>query len=66
MALYRAKCTKIVSVVETYYAEPTIVRDQKDRYVDVKTEEEAELIEELNKIETKRQELIMKLAVLTE
>ena len=55
-----------MSVVETYYAEPTIVRDQKDRYVDVKTEEEAELIEELNKIETKRQELIMKLAVLTE
>lgn len=55
-----------MSVVETYYAETTIVRAQKERYVDVKTEEEAELIEELNKIETKRLELIKKLAVLTE
>lgn len=64
--VYRAKCTKIVSVVETYYANPRYVRDQKDRYVEVETEEEAELIEELNRTETKRLELIMKIDSLTE
>lgn len=59
--VYRAKCTKIVSLVETYYENPRYVRYKKDRYVEVETEEEAKLIKKLNRTETKRLELIMKI-----
>ena len=48
---YRAKCTKIISFVDSHYNMNAYqkVRDAKDTYIEVDTPEEAELIEEINR-----------------
>lgn len=47
---YRAKITNIVPQIRNIskYAKSYICRDTQDLYIEVETEEEAELIEELN------------------
>lgn len=47
---YRAKITNIISQIRNVkaYSNLYILRDNRDFYIDVNTEEEAELIEELN------------------
>lgn len=54
--VYRAKITRIFSTIESYYnlKDYAIVYDNKDAYIEVGNEEEAELIEKLNKLETER------------
>ena len=54
--VYRAKITRIWSTIESYYnlKNYNIVRDAKDAYIEVNNEEEAELIERLNRLETER------------
>lgn len=54
--VYRAKITRIWSTIESYYnlKNYNIVRDTKDAYIEVDNEEEAELIEHLNRLETER------------
>lgn len=49
--VYRAKITKIQSWVENYYNLNyyTTVRDAKDVYIEVMDEDEAELLETLNR-----------------
>ena len=65
--VYRAKITSIRSTIESYYnlKNYTIVHDNKDAYIEVDNEDEAELIERLNKLEIERnntlQTLIAKL-----
>ena len=63
--VYRAKCTKIISFIESHYNN-TIVSDKKDKYVEVNTLDEAELIEEMNKLETRKSEIIIKLLSMRE
>lgn len=60
---YRAKCTKIVSFVEDNYNVNVyhIVRDASDKYIEVDTMEEADIIEELNRIEEKALKLKLRL-----
>ena len=60
---YRAKCTKIVSVVETIYNtnNHNLVKDAKDWYIEVNFEDEAVLIERINKHEAEKIEMINKL-----
>lgn len=56
--VYRAKITKIQSWVENHYninAYRT-VRDAKDVYIEVKDEDEAELLESINR---KQEELLL-------
>lgn len=59
--IYRAKITKIQSWVEEHYNinAYTIVRDQRDVYIEVKDEDEAELLESINR---KQQELLLLIA----
>ncbi len=54
--VYRAKITRIFSFVESNYnlEKYSIVRDSKDAYLEVNSEEEAELLEKLNQLETER------------
>lgn len=57
--MYRAKITKIQSWVENHYNTNvyTLVCDAKDIYIEVKDEDEAEHLEEMNK----KQEELLKL-----
>ena len=54
---YRAKITKIQSWVENHYNinAYSTVRDAKDVYIEVKNEDEAELLESINR---KQEELL--------
>jgi hypothetical protein len=56
--VYRAKITKIQSWVESNYNMNayTFVRDAKDVYIEVKDEDEAELLESINR---KQEELLL-------
>lgn len=56
--VYRAKITKIQSWVENNYNIDayTMVRDAKDVYIEVKDEDEAELLESINR---KQEELLL-------
>lgn len=56
--VYRAKITKIQAWVETNYNinAYTMVRDAKDVYIEVKDENEAELLESINR---KQEELLL-------
>lgn len=58
--VYRAKITKIQSWVEENYNVNayTFVRDAKDVYIEVNDEDEADLLESINKIEEKLVELV--------
>jgi len=58
--VYRAKITKIQSWVESNYNMNayTFVRDAKDVYIEVKDEDEAELLENMNRLE--EQQLLLK------
>lgn len=51
--VYRATITKIQSWVESNYNMKayTFVRDAKDVYIEVKDEDEAELLENINRLE---------------
>ena len=53
--VYRAKITKIVSYIDTIYSLNCYnrVKDSRDVYVEVPTEEEAELIEKINETQTR-------------
>lgn len=59
--VYRAKITKIQSWVESNYNTNlyTIVRDAKDVYIEVMDEDEAELLESINR---KKEELFLQQA----
>ena len=56
--VYRTKITKIQAWVETNYNinAYTMVRDAKDVYIEVKDEDEAELLESINR---KQEELLL-------
>lgn len=56
---YRAKITKIQSWVESNYNKNahTFVRDANDVYIEVKDEDEAELIETINRLEEQQLKL---------
>lgn len=56
--VYRAKISKIQSWVEDHYNlnNFSIVRDTKDVYIEVKDEDEAELLESINR---KQEELLL-------
>lgn len=56
--VYRAKITKIQAWVESNYNinAYTMVRDAKDVYIEVKDENEAELLESINR---KQEELLL-------
>lgn len=56
--VYRAKITMIQSWVENHYNfnAYTMVRDAKDVYIEVKDEDEAELLESINR---KQEELLL-------
>lgn len=56
--VYRAKITKIQAWVETNYNinAYTMVHDAKDVYIEVKDEDEAELLESINR---KQEELLL-------
>lgn len=64
---YRAKCTNIVSQIKniTAYSKSYICHDAKDHYIEVDTEDEAELIEELNEEMTQALKTYKKLMSLT-
>lgn len=57
--VYRAKITQIQSWAENHYNMNayTFVHDAKDVYIEVDNEDEAELLESINKTEEKRAEL---------
>jgi hypothetical protein len=57
--VYRAKITKIQSWVESNYNMNayTFVRDAKDVYIEVKDEDEAELLESINRMEEQQLKL---------
>ena len=57
--VYRAKITKIQSWVEGRYSVTayTFVRDAKDVYIEVKDEDEAELLENMNRLEEQQLKL---------
>lgn len=56
--VFRAKITKVQSWVENHYNinAYTMVRDAKDVYIEVKDEDEAELLESINR---KQEELLL-------
>lgn len=61
--MYRAKCTGCISqVMNTYdlHRHP-ILRDKRDFYIDVFTEREAELIEELSDVSERATQIYMAL-----
>lgn len=55
--VYRAKITKIQRWVESHYTNEdyAIVRDEKDWYIELNNEDEAELVESINR---KQEELL--------
>ena len=57
--MYRAKITKIQAWVEDHYSVTSynFVRDKKDVYIEVKDEDEAELLENMNKLEEQQLKL---------
>lgn len=57
--VYRAKITKIMSWVVSNYNTEVInfVRDKKDWYIEVKDEDEAELLENINQLEEQQLKL---------
>lgn len=57
--VYRAKVTKIQAWVESNYNMNvyTFVRDAKDVYIEVKDEDEAELLENMNRLEEQQLKL---------
>ena len=57
--VYRAKITKIQAWVESNYNMNayTFVRDAKDGYIEVKDEDEAELLENMNRLEEQQLKL---------
>ena len=57
--VYRAKITKIQAWVESNYNMNayTFVRDAKDVYIEVKDEDEAELLENMNRLEEQQLKL---------
>lgn len=57
--VYRAKITKIQAWVESNYSVTayTFVRDAKDVYIEVKDEDEAELLENMNRLEEQQLKL---------
>lgn len=61
--VYRAKITRIWSTIESLYnvKNYTIVYDNKDAYIEVDNEDEAELIEQLNKLEIERNNTLLTL-----
>lgn len=58
--LYRAKITKIQAWVENNYNMNayTFVHDAKDVYIEVKDEDEAELLENMNRLEEQQAKLM--------
>lgn len=64
---YRAKCTNCISQlanITNYYHTP-LCKDATDRYIEVDSEEEADLIEEINKHMGELTKLYEKLIKLT-
>ena len=61
--VHRAKITRIWSTIESVYnlKKYNILRDMKDAYIEVDNEEEAELIERLNRLETERLKTLLTL-----
>lgn len=57
--MYRAKITKIQSWVESNYNMNAyaLVRDQKDTYIEVSNEDEADLLELINRAEESKEQL---------
>lgn len=57
--VYRAKITKIQSWVESNYNMNayTFVRDKRDVYIEVEDEDEAELLEKINRLEEQQLEM---------
>lgn len=57
--VYRAKITKIQNWVEDHYNVEAyrIIRDAKDVYIEVKDEDEAELLENMNRLEEQKRKL---------
>lgn len=64
---YRAKCTNCISQILniTKYKNSFICKDATDRYIEVDSEEEADLIEEINKQIGETTKLYEKLIELT-
>lgn len=60
---YRAKITRIYSQIESIYVlnESNLVKDVKDSYIEVDTEEEAETIDRLNHLQAEFNKLYIKL-----
>ena len=62
---YRAKITRILSSVENIYElRGHTVKDMKDAYLEVDTEEEADIIERMNSLKTEFDKLRIKLICL--
>lgn len=45
---YRAKCTKCEDMISTLYRKPTIVHENDNAYIEVRTKMEVDLIETIN------------------
>lgn len=65
--MYRAKCTNCIQLIECRYnfKKHYVCHDKNDTYIEVATEAEAELIEELNKVQGKSRELYTRLVDIT-
>lgn len=61
---YRAKCTKCESMISTLYRKPIIVHESDDDYIEVRTEEEADLIETINNAQRVSHNKFIELAIL--
>lgn len=62
---YRARITRILSSVENIYVlQGHVVNDMKDAYLEVDTEEEADIIERMNTLKTEFDKLRIKLICL--
>lgn len=62
---YRARITRILSSVESIYQlRGHVVNDMKDAYLEVDTEEEADIIERMNTLKTEFDKLRIKLICL--
>lgn len=60
---YRAKITSCAHLIDNLYdfENAYICKDERDTYVDVKTEEEADLIEQLNRHQEESQRIYREL-----
>ena len=62
---YRARITRILSSVENIYVlRGRTVKDMKDVYIEVDTEEEADIIERMNSLKAEYDKLRIKLICL--